>query len=219
MKTTDTTDAPALDTSRSELRRQQVIQAASECFRRHGFHGTSMAQISQAAGMSVGHIYHYFKNKEALIEALVAHDLEQAIDMVDRIRATEADSVLESMLQASPQCINDRFNRNDAALRLEILAEAARNPQIATIVRTADETAQQHFDALFAPSATQSNKDPALAAAHRQLMILAAAGLTLRAIVQPDIDRETLVLAFQELARLVFAPPSAPASADSNTAA
>ena len=41
---------------RAEARKTQVLNAATECFRRQGFHGASMAQISKAAGMSVGHI-------------------------------------------------------------------------------------------------------------------------------------------------------------------
>jgi len=50
-----------------DARRAQIRAAAGECFRQHGFHGTSIAQISKRAGMSTGHIYHYFENKEAII--------------------------------------------------------------------------------------------------------------------------------------------------------
>ena len=40
--TTDT-EAP-----RADARRTQIRAAAEECFRQHGFHGTSIAQISKA---------------------------------------------------------------------------------------------------------------------------------------------------------------------------
>src|ERR1700751_4700643 len=58
-----------------EARRQQILDAACECVRKAGFHGASMAEIAQAAGLSVGQIYRYFENKEAIIAAIVAQDL------------------------------------------------------------------------------------------------------------------------------------------------
>ena len=43
---------------KSEARREQVLNAAAECFRQGGFHGTSIAQICKRAKMSPGHVYH-----------------------------------------------------------------------------------------------------------------------------------------------------------------
>jgi TetR/AcrR family transcriptional regulator, repressor for uid operon len=53
------------DLQLAEARREQVLDAAAHCFRRHGYHGASMAEIAGAAAMSPGHIYHYFQSKEA----------------------------------------------------------------------------------------------------------------------------------------------------------
>ena len=58
--------------SNGEARRQQIVDAASTCARRAGFHGASMAEIAHAAGLSVGQIYRYFENKEAIGEILRA---------------------------------------------------------------------------------------------------------------------------------------------------
>ena len=51
-------------------RRSQILDAALVCFAKRGFHQTSMHDISAEAGISVGLIYRYFENKEAVISAM-----------------------------------------------------------------------------------------------------------------------------------------------------
>lgn len=52
-------------------RRNQILDAAQRCFKKQGFHKTTLRDIAQEFGMSAGHIYNYFSNKEAIIEALI----------------------------------------------------------------------------------------------------------------------------------------------------
>jgi len=51
-------------------RRTQILEAAVVCFAKRGFHQASMHDISAEAGISVGLIYRYFQNKEAVIAAM-----------------------------------------------------------------------------------------------------------------------------------------------------
>ena len=48
----------------------QILNAAILCFAKSGFHQTTMHDISAQAGISVGLIYRYFDNKEAVISAM-----------------------------------------------------------------------------------------------------------------------------------------------------
>ena len=57
--------------------------AAMKCFVENGFHGSSMAELAKRAGMSVGHICHYYESKDAIIEAIVDRDIEEAPGMLD----------------------------------------------------------------------------------------------------------------------------------------
>ena len=52
--------------------RDRIIVATNELFRRHGYNGTTLSQISKASGATIGSIYHFFPGgKEALAVAVV----------------------------------------------------------------------------------------------------------------------------------------------------
>ena len=52
--------------------RDRIIVATNELFRRHGYNATSLSQISNASGATVGSIYHFFPGgKEALGVAVI----------------------------------------------------------------------------------------------------------------------------------------------------
>lgn len=55
-----------------EHRRGQILQTALDLFVYRGYHGTSTREISKAAGISSGLMFHYFESKEHVYEELVA---------------------------------------------------------------------------------------------------------------------------------------------------
>jgi AcrR family transcriptional regulator len=56
---------------RGEATRSRLLEAAYAEFVRNGFHGTSMRQIAQAAGVAVGGIYNHFQSKEDIFAAVL----------------------------------------------------------------------------------------------------------------------------------------------------
>jgi AcrR family transcriptional regulator len=63
------TDKPA---KKSERTQALIMQAALELFGEQGYDATTMRQIAQRAGVSVGNSYYYFESKEQLIQAFYA---------------------------------------------------------------------------------------------------------------------------------------------------
>jgi len=53
-------------------KRRKILDGAKRIFFSEGFDGASMDSIARAAGVSKGTLYVYFKNKDALFEALIA---------------------------------------------------------------------------------------------------------------------------------------------------
>lgn len=125
----------------TEARRQQIQDAAATCFRRSGFHGASMQEIARTANLSVGQIYRYFENKEAIIAAIVEQDLADKREKFAEFYETTGD-MAQYMVENCAGAIDKFWDRERAALMLEVLAEAARNPKVAAILHKRDE--QEH---------------------------------------------------------------------------
>jgi AcrR family transcriptional regulator len=60
--------------TRGERTRIEILQAASQLFIRHGFHGTSMRQIAEQAGVALGGIYNHFSSKEDIFTAVMVEN-------------------------------------------------------------------------------------------------------------------------------------------------
>ena len=71
-----------VDPIKQQERRRHILNAAAHCFAEHGFHGTSTAQICERAGMSPGNLFHYYRSKADIIEALIAADTEATRDVI-----------------------------------------------------------------------------------------------------------------------------------------
>lgn len=55
----------------TEARRRQIIEAAAGLFAEKGFYRATTKEIADAAGVSEGTIYNYFKNKEDLLFSMM----------------------------------------------------------------------------------------------------------------------------------------------------
>jgi len=56
---------------KSERSRRLVLDAALKLFSKQGFRGTSVREIADMAGVSIGNLYHHFPDKEAIFRTLL----------------------------------------------------------------------------------------------------------------------------------------------------
>ena|SRR5215471_18988582 len=54
-------------------KREKLLEAALELFETRGFDGVAVPEIARAAGVATGTLYLYFRDKEALVNALYRH--------------------------------------------------------------------------------------------------------------------------------------------------
>jgi TetR/AcrR family transcriptional repressor of uid operon len=77
-----------------------------------------------------------FANKEAIVAAIVARELERLLTLTAEVQAAE--NMLEALALRTATGVLGNLDPHAAGLKLEIVAEASRNPTIAEIVRAAD---------------------------------------------------------------------------------
>ena len=203
---------PSLD------RRAQILEAAIVCFAKRGFHQTSMHDVSAEAGISVGLIYRYFANKEAVIAAMAERHKQEIQDLLERAR--QAPSLFESLEILFTAHCSESSPKVLSAFVVDLYAEASRNPPVADLVRDVLETAMEGVTDLIARS-----PEAKAGAAHglapdelSELIFAVARGTLMRDVLQPQemtaAERRTKQLEVtRRLWRLLFKNEHEPAFA------
>ncbi|MBF0233716.1 MAG: TetR/AcrR family transcriptional regulator [Desulfamplus sp.] len=86
-----------------QRRRDEILDAALSIFATQGFHGTTMAQISQEAQYPLGTIYKYFSSKKQIYHDLVmerVHQLGQILLSISNRKDISAKEKLKASLFA-----------------------------------------------------------------------------------------------------------------------
>jgi len=117
---------------KASTQRRDILIAATECAQKSGFHSATMDQIARGAGLSVGQVYRHFENKDAIIGAVAQARARKVLDPFEN--HAQGEPVLETLLRDASAALRQARETKVAALDLEILAEAERNPVVADVV-------------------------------------------------------------------------------------
>jgi AcrR family transcriptional regulator len=165
-------------------RREQILHAGMVCFAKRGFHQTSMHDISAEAGISVGLIYRYFENKEAVISAMADQHKREINEILERARL--APTLLESLeILFTAHCC-ENAPQVESAFVVDLFAEASRNPEVAELVRDVVQSTMAGVTDLIARAPEARTVDHGLSPAQLAELIFAAAdGMLMRDVLQP----------------------------------
>jgi len=188
-------------------RRTQILDAAVVCFAKHGFHQTSMHDISAEAGISVGLIYRYFQNKEAVIAAMADRHKKEISDLLERAR--QAPTLLESLEVLFTAHCCEKAPKVISAFVVDLYAEASRNPKIADLVRDMLSTAMNGVADLIARSPESKVAHGLTPKQMAELIFAVARGMLMFDILQPQEmtegeRRERQLEVVRSLWRLMF---------------
>jgi len=166
-------------------RRTQILDAALVCFAKRGFHQASMHDISAEAGISVGLIYRYFENKDAVISAMADRHKKEIHEVLER--AQQAPTLLESLeILFTAHCCEDAPQLVSAFV-VDLYAEASRNPHVADLVRDVLQTAMDGVTDLIARSPEAGSAADGLKPHELAELIFAVSrGMLMRDVLQPQ---------------------------------
>ncbi|MCE9666920.1 TetR/AcrR family transcriptional regulator [Myxococcus stipitatus] len=153
--------------SRESERRRTILRAAIDVFARKGYHGCRIADVAKEAGVAYGLVYHYFKNKDELLETVFDTGWS---GFVTRVRAVvEGEGKLAQKVRGVVDVAFEAYRVDPRAVKVLIL-EIARSPAGSRINRqTAFVDAIRLSSALFAQAKDagelRADLDPLLASA------------------------------------------------------
>lgn len=91
--------------ARSRATVDVILEATARIFSEHGYAGTNTNLIAEKAGISIGSLYQYFKNKDALIAALHQRHAEQVQQTVEEVLARPFEPTLAGHIGALVQAL------------------------------------------------------------------------------------------------------------------
>jgi len=202
----DTLSAP-------DSRSLEILMSIKSVFEQKGFDGASMQDLARAAEMSVGNFYRYFASKDAIIAAMVEHDLRDLAETFREIRsspdprASFLSSIRREILEHSQSC--------DGSLWAEIEAASSRRPEIGQITARMESEVLAYLLETFALIAGRPVSEMAdRFTEHARLVIVIFKGTAIQPNVTPelvDLAVSTVSLILDRIVASVAAPaPSIP---------
>lgn len=122
-----TTTTPSTRRTRANGRqsRRRIIEAAAAVAGERGYEGTSIAKISNASGLPASSIYWHFKDKDALLAAVVNEGIERWMGQVTR---TDGSSLPERVVSLC-QRVADALAETPDFIRLGLMLALEQRPE------------------------------------------------------------------------------------------
>ncbi|MCA9583424.1 MAG: TetR/AcrR family transcriptional regulator, partial [Myxococcales bacterium] len=95
--------------SRSRALVDAIVEATTRVLPDRGLDQTTTNQIAEVAGVSIGSLYQYFPNKDAILAHLIEKDLTAQEEAFRKIVEDKRDLSLEGVVAAIVEHATDRY--------------------------------------------------------------------------------------------------------------
>jgi AcrR family transcriptional regulator len=119
--------------ARSKATVDTILEATARVLVKHGFDGLTTNGVAVAAGVSIGSLYQYFPNKEALVGALVERHIEDMHAAVGKELARVATLPIAQAVRAMIE-LTIRANAVDPDLRRVLIEQVPRVGRMSRIM-------------------------------------------------------------------------------------
>lgn len=86
-------------TKKAEERRNEILDVADELFGQKGFDGTTTKDILEKVGIARGTLYHHFKSKEDIMDALIERYNIRLLGAAQKIAANKSIPIVERIIR------------------------------------------------------------------------------------------------------------------------
>lgn len=111
--------------TRESERRRTILRAAINVFASKGYHGCRIADVAKEAGVAYGLVYHYFKNKDELLETVFETGWSGFVSRVQGVALGEGS--LEQKVRGITDVAFEAYRVDPRAVKV-LIVEIARSP-------------------------------------------------------------------------------------------
>jgi len=121
--------------------RERILEAAARVFAAHGYSAGTTNRIAAAAGLSIGSLYQYFPNKDAiLVELVKAHATDGLLAVQRHLAEASSDPGAEPLDATVRRFVRAAVENHDGDPRLHqvLFEEAPRPPELLELLHEAE---------------------------------------------------------------------------------
>jgi AcrR family transcriptional regulator len=82
---------------KAEERRQEIVKAARHLFQTKEYNRATMQDVMESVGIAKGTIYHYFKSKHELLEAVINDMVDESLSLMQKVVETAKGNALQKL--------------------------------------------------------------------------------------------------------------------------
>ena len=121
--------------ARAELTRQRILDAAAHVFTEYGYAAGTTNRIAERARVSIGSLYQYYPNKDAILVELLVRHLDAGADLLPLDHDALASTPLDELIRRDVH-VTISNHLDDPQLLRVMMEQAPRSPELLT--RTAE---------------------------------------------------------------------------------
>jgi AcrR family transcriptional regulator len=195
---------PKLTDAHFEARRKQILEATFRCLAQKGYSRMTMRDIAGEAGISVGTLYLYFKDKDEMVRALSEESrMETNADLEEDFTDKGPREILVSILGSLLQSLDDPRHQETLRVDVQLWAEALHHESLRDLCLAGLEERIGQLASLISEAqkadALPADTDPDALA---RILLAILSGLELQKVLDPDSSFEALGVSLLALLRV-----------------
>lgn len=133
---------------RAELTRQRILTAAAHVFGDHGYAAGTTNRIAERAGISIGSLYQYFPNKDAILAELLTRHLDGGTAAAAKVLTGPLPEPIEEVFRVFVRLAVEA-HRDDPHLLRMLLEHAPRSHELLERIGRVKQDMVGHTQALL----------------------------------------------------------------------